>query len=242
MITKLIGLIPARSGSKRCAGKNTRPFFGLPLLVYTIRAAQQALIFDDIVVSTDSQATIEIAISHNCDAILRPDNLAGDYALDQEWIVHAISCCEPKVDAYSHFAILRPTSPFRSPALITSIWDLFLANADKGYTSVRTVEQGGHPGKMWLRYRDLQIEPLFGRGYDSPTQLLHRDLPIFTQNGCLQIAKTSLLPETITGNKVLGYEMTGNLEGFDINTEADWILAEELVKRGLVKLPKPTVI
>ena len=57
-----IGLIPARSGSKRVPGKNIRPLNGKPLIAYTIEAAIESEVFDDVVVSTDSGEYADIAV------------------------------------------------------------------------------------------------------------------------------------------------------------------------------------
>lgn len=241
-MSKIIALIPARSGSKRCPGKNTRMFFGHPLIAYTIRAARESGIFNDILVSTDSEDTIEIAESYGCDALLRPVDISQDTSTDREWINHAMSHFSVKSEGYDYFAILRPTSPFRSAELIRYAWVRYLGGSAI-YHSLRTIEMRAHSGKMWTMWAKNEIQPLIGHPwqreeYDMPTQELHRMCPIYTQNGCLQIAKTSLLPQTITGVNVYGYDMTGDLQGFDINTELDWILAEELVKRGMVKLPQ----
>lgn len=245
---KIIALIPARSGSKRCPGKNTRMFFGHPLIAYTIRAAQQSGVFEKILVSSDSPETIEIAESYGCDAILRPDSISRDTSTDLEWVNHAIwedRWLKNYPPMHDYFAILRPTSPFRSAELIRDAWDKYLSG---DYDSLRAIEMRDHPWKMWeyasssrdliYDFDDENIARLSFRDLcDQPTQSLHSQRPVYTQNGCLQIAKTSLLPHTITGMRVYGYDMTGNLEGFDINKELDWILAEELVKRGMVKLP-----
>jgi len=238
-MSKIIALIPARSGSKRCPGKNTRMFFGHPLIAYTIRTARESGIFEEILVSTDSQETMEIASSYSVGAVLRPTEISQDHSTDLEWVNHAMRACSGGLrnDA---FAILRPTSPFRSAALIRDAWEKFEGS---NFASLRTVEMRGHPGKMWDRWADGSINPICGyhfarQAFDQPTQDLHRGHPVYTQNGCLQIAKTSLLPDTITGSRVYGYDMTGDIQGFDINTELDWILAEELVKRGIVELPQ----
>ena len=234
---KIIALIPARSGSKRCPGKNTRMLFGHPLIAYTIRAARESGIFDKIMVSSDDESTWNIAIRYGAGVIFRPDEISGDTSTDLEWVHHALNECH----GFDAFAILRPTSPFRSAELIRDAWGKF---KDSSFDSLRTMEMRDHPGKMWhldnqgLHYATPFCECECCRNYDMPTQFLHRDYAWHTQNGCLQIARTSLLPQTITGSRVYGYDMTGDLQGFDINTELDWILAEELVKRGMVELPQ----
>jgi N-acylneuraminate cytidylyltransferase len=226
-------------------------FFGHPLIAYTIAAAKESGIFDDILVSTNSYETLEICLKYKVDGIIRPDDISQDTSTDLEWINNAVShfYIRPPLtkimDGYDSFAILRPTSPFRSGELIRFAYREFM---DSGCDSLRTMEMRDHPGKMWenedktkpnLVTPCLSSDELFeGIEFDLPTQTLHNDRPVLTQNGCLQIAKTILMPGSITGNKIYGYDMTGDLQGFDINTELDWILAEELVKRGLVTLPK----
>lgn len=240
-MSKIIALIPARSGSKRCPGKNTRMFFGHPLIAYTIRAAQESVVFNDILISTDSEETIEIAESYGCDAILRPVDISRDTSTDLEWVNHAMTHFTVVPEKYDAFAILRPTSPFRSAVLIRDAWRKF---KDSSFDSLRTMEMRDHPGKMWHPSNIFHehvapfCECTYCQNYDKPTQCLHEDYTWLTQNGCLQIARTSLLSQTITGTSVYGYDMTGDLQGFDINTELDWILAEELVKRGMVALPQ----
>jgi N-acylneuraminate cytidylyltransferase len=85
-MSSIIGLIPARSGSKRCPGKNTRLFFGHPLMAYTIAAAKESGIFDDIMVSTDSAETYNICREYGVGGIRRPDSISQDTSTDSEWI------------------------------------------------------------------------------------------------------------------------------------------------------------
>ncbi|MBL8103117.1 MAG: hypothetical protein JNM02_11335, partial [Anaerolineales bacterium] len=83
----IIALIPARAGSKRVQGKNIRPLAGHPLIAYTICAAKQSGVFADILVSTDSEEYAEIARQYGAEVpFLRPAEIAGDLALDIEWL------------------------------------------------------------------------------------------------------------------------------------------------------------
>ena len=65
---KTIGLIPARAGSLRVEGKNTRTLAGHPLMAYTIAVARQCGVFDRILVSTDCERTQRIARHYGADA------------------------------------------------------------------------------------------------------------------------------------------------------------------------------
>jgi CMP-N,N'-diacetyllegionaminic acid synthase len=228
----IIGLIPARSGSKRCQGKNTRLLCGQPLIAWTIRTAKQSGIFSDIVVSTDSQETIEIAESFGVSAILRPAEISQDGSTDYEWVKHAIDTLDCKDDA---FGILRPTNPFRSVETICECWHKF--QADPTARSLRTVRPiKEHPDKMWLDMGTYLIPiTVSSRARhikcDLPFQLLD---PLYIQDGLLYINLLSNLKqhERLTTDPVLGH-ITEYPENLDINTEDDFELAESVVGKHL---------
>ena len=86
-VTTAIALIGARSGSERVPGKNVRPLAGHPLLAYAICTAQQAGVFDRVVVSTDSEAIADVARWYGADVpFLRPAEYATATSPDIEWI------------------------------------------------------------------------------------------------------------------------------------------------------------
>jgi CMP-N-acetylneuraminic acid synthetase len=244
-LPSIVALIPARAGSKRIKGKNTKDFFGHPLIWWTIRAAHESGIFQDVRVCTEDYGIAEWCFENaNVKVIKRSEDSATDTAHDIAW-VHE---CLPESDA---FAILRPTSPFRTAAMIQRAWRQFL-NCQP-MDSLRAVEPvtQRHPLKMWLvSHADREMKPLLSewRYYDGvplradrppfhsmPTQ----SLPLcYVQNASLEIAwtKTVLNRGSISGDRVLPF-LTEGYEGFDLNDEDDWEHATSLVNRGLVTLP-----
>jgi len=239
-----IALIPARAGSKRVPGKNVRPLAGHPLLAYTIAAAQQSGIFDAMMVSTDSPEIAAIAAHYGAEApFLRPAALAGDLSPDIEWLEYTLRRLGGDGRQYDAFAILRPTSPFRSAETIRRAWHRFVA--DGAADSLRAVEKcKQHPGKMWvIRGRDgRRMTPLlpFLLGdqpwHSNPTQALPE---VYVQNASLEIAWTRVVLEgrTIAGETVIPFPTQGH-EGFDINQPEDLRLAEELLATGRACLPR----
>lgn len=226
MKSNIVALVPARSGSKRIPGKNMKDFFGHPLIDYTIQVAKGAEFFDDIVVSSDNVNVGILAVKRGIGFVNRPAKLATDTSPDSEWITHALNELKKANRVYEYFAILRPTSPFRTVEMIKRA----RIGYRKGYwlKAMEPVKQ--HPGKMW----DVDG----GRTYPFYMDALH-SLPtnaapkIWVQNGSLEIRPTDNIEPTI-----FQPFLTEGLEGFDINDELDWILAEELVKRGMAKLPE----
>jgi len=236
----IVGLIPARAGSKRVPDKNIRPLAGHPVIAYTIAAALQSEIFSSVIVSTDSEHYAEIARYYGAEVpFLRSPELAGDLSPDIEWLVYTLKKLQQNGRKYDCFSILRPTSPFRLPETIRRAWQAFLGA--EGIDSLRAVEKcQQHPGKMWV-VRGNRMVPLLPLG--PPEQPWHssqyQSLPeVYVQNASLEIAWIRVVAEqqTIAGNVLMPF-FTNDYEGFDVNNPHDWNLAEHLVSNGDVPLP-----
>lgn len=154
----VLGVIPARSGSKGIAGKNFYPLNGKPLISYTIRSAQKAKLLTKFIVSTDSEKIAEVARRYGASVpFLRPKKLATDRALAVDVMKHALLEME-RIDGkiYSYLVMLQPTTPLRLPAYIDdTIRKLTITDCD----SVFTVTEVGanHPARMYRIERDRLI-------------------------------------------------------------------------------------
>jgi N-acylneuraminate cytidylyltransferase len=237
----VVALIPARSGSKRVVGKNIHPLAGHPVIAYTIAAAQASGVFDEVIVSTDSEEYAAIATHYGAKVpYLRPAAIAGDVSPDIEWVEYTLSRLRDDGRTFDCFSILRPTSPFRLPATIQRAWTQF--SAAEGVDSLRAVERcKQHPGKMWVIRGDrmfplLPLTPREQPWHSSQYQALP---VVYVQNASLEIAYTRVVFEgrTIAGDVVMPF-LTEEYEGFDVNLPYDWRLAEELVANGLAALPE----
>jgi CMP-N,N'-diacetyllegionaminic acid synthase len=237
-----IALIPARLGSKRLPRKNIKLLNGIPLIAYTIKAALDANIFSEIIVSTDDKEIANIAESWGASVpILRPSELATELSTDFEWIEHCLeNMVSSTLDSNAYLTILRPTNPVRTPNTIRIGNDLIRRHdwAD----SLRAMQiTDKHPGKMWYLDRfsratavmDQSGETIFT--YNRPIQSLEK---IWVQNASLEIIKYDTIKKykNISGNEILGFEMPG-LEGFDINSEMDWKFLEFLISLDKNLLP-----
>ncbi len=250
---RIVALIPARAGSKRVPHKNVRELAGHPLLAYAIGAAQEARIFEDIVVSTEDQETGFLALDYGALWSEREPLYAIDDSPDIEWVSHASiakGLGRWTVEYYDALAILRPTSPFRRGPWIRKAWEILqsVPRAD----SIRAVRPcREHPAKMWREAsrRDWQIvlrgsvddwvplgflSPVMqGIGYEAPFHSMPtQKLPtVYTQTAALEIAWTRVLPGSISGAMVLPYFTKANApEAIDINEEKDWIQVEALAR------------
>lgn len=115
-----IAIIPARAGSKSVVQKNIRPLGGYPLMAYSIAAAKMARRVTRVIVSTDSSRYADLARRFGAEApFLRPEHLSGDDSPDTGFILHALNWLKTHQGACPKFLVhLRPTTPFRDPALI----------------------------------------------------------------------------------------------------------------------------
>lgn len=255
---RIVALVPARGGSVRIPRKNIRPLAGIPLLAYTIAAAKESGIFGMILVSTEDDEIARIAKQYGAVADRRRPEFAASDSPDIDWVRDLLidpdglrSCCEYHNLASDNtaFAILRPTSPFRSAETIRRAWAQFkpLTMVD----SLRAMEPvRQHPCKMWRVPSSLDqahsncrcweknrtgISARETAHHSSPSQSLP---PIYAQNASLEIAWTRTVTEldSISGERVMPF-LTEGYEGFDLNTPEDWMLAETLIARGLAVLP-----
>lgn len=127
---KLIGIIPARSGSKGLKDKNIRALVGKPLLAYTIQAAQDSGIFDEIMVSTDSEKYAEIAREWGANVpFLRSVRQSSDTASSWDVVKEVLERYVGMGKEYDSFCLLQPTSPLRSVDDIRKAYEIFLNSA-----------------------------------------------------------------------------------------------------------------
>ena len=234
----IVALVPARSGSQRIRGKNVRLLHGHPLIAYSIAVAIDAGIFARIVVSTDSQEYADIARQYGAEApFLRPPEIATPTSPDVEWIRHALT----QVSGHTAFAILRPTSPFRSAATLHRAWERL--QSLPGADSLRAVERvRQHPGKMWVVSDDGDsMKPLLEQS--NMALPLHSQqyasLPaVYVQNSSLEMVWTDAVTRTgrHAGDVVAPFIAQG-MEGFSLDYENEWRIAEEAISDGRAALP-----
>ena len=234
---RVLGLIPARSGSKRIIGKNIRPLMGHPLMAFSIASAIESGVFEKVVVSTDLGSYGTIAQHYGADILYRPPEMSSDTSPDIEFVEHALKV----LSGFDAFAILRPTSPFRQAATIRRAWRQFL---DANCHSLRAVEKcHEHPAKQWT-VSNGYLHPLLplvtgatgapGHSSQYPT------LPaVYVQNASLEIAWASTAERyhSIAGEVISAF-LTYDAEGFDVNFAYDFEIAEMMVARGEATLPE----
>ena len=108
-----IAIITARGGSKRIPKKNIKKFCGKPIIVYSINAAIQSNIFDEVMVSTDSEEIAEIARAYGASVpFKRSEKTSNDYATTKDVLLEVLSEYEKLGRTFDDMTCIYPTAPF----------------------------------------------------------------------------------------------------------------------------------
>ena len=225
----IIGLIPARGGSKGVPGKNMRKIAGQPLIDFTILAAQQSCHIDSVYVSTDDQAILQHAQTMGATGIVRPDELASDTASAVGVVEHFIGTL-PKTLLWEdpYIVYLQPTSPFRTARHINDALEQMLAARLRSLMSVSEVEKS--PFKMFSLDANGCLQSLFDEKLSNARR---QDLPaVFAPNGAIYVFRVSEFKARggFPSNGSMPFVMSA-ADSLDIDTEDD-IRRAEIVLGG----------
>ncbi|MFZ0319339.1 MAG: acylneuraminate cytidylyltransferase family protein [Candidatus Sulfotelmatobacter sp.] len=227
-MSKLIAIIPARSGSKRLAGKNLRAFFGHPIAAYAISAAVNSGLFAEVIVSSDDAAIGRVAESYGASFVLRPLELAGDSAQLVDVARHVLDVMRDRGIEPEAICQCMPNCPLLRSEDIRGHWKIFRENGRRFQISV-VPYRGVYP--QWAVVSEENAGRwLFGDRYLVRSQELSKT---FCPTGAIWWARTQdfLGQNAFYGSPFHLAPMDAN-RGIDIDDEQDLELAELLV-RGL---------
>ena len=234
---KILGVITARGGSKGIPRKNIKELRGKPLILYTIETAQNAGIFDRLVLSTDDPEIAFVAKQYGVEVpFIRPAQLAQDNIPHLPVLEHAVSWLKENQNYWPDAVmLLQPTAPLRRVKHVTEALDLFVKSGADSVVSVSQIP--GHFSPYWAVVMDgtglgrlFTGEPVrdrIGRRQDFPKET-------YFHNGAIYLFKPELLFDpggsNFYGEKVVVYPMEAkysiNIDGSD-----DWFLAELALER-----------
>lgn len=226
---EVLAIIPARSGSKSVKDKNVRLINSKPMLAYSIEHAKNASSINRVIISTDSKRYADIALKYGCEVpFLRPQEYATDTALDFDVFYHALTFLKESEGYVPDIVVqLRPTYPIRCIDDINNMVNMLALN--KEADSVRCITKAKEiPHKMWLKNGE-RIHPILNdihEAYNMPRQALP---DVYYQNACIDVTRSTTIldKKSMTGDVILGYEMSHN---YDIDTEEDFIKASRILE------------
>jgi len=220
---KVLGIIPARGGSKRLPGKNIRVVGGLPMIAHTILAAQQATLLTDFLVSSEDRNILETARQFGAPVpFTRPAHLAGDTVRNIDVVIHALEMMEQsKGVTYDMLVLLQPTSPVRDPRHIDAAVQLL---GQSGYQSLASVSG---PYKK----RDPNLKKIVDGGlvdYCPLSNMAEWD-PFYIYNGSIYATKRDYL---LAARKLISTPQVplvmDKMHSIDVDNEEDLVVAETL--------------
>jgi len=227
----ILGLIPARGGSKGLPRKNIKPLLGKPLISWTIEQALASKYLDRIIASTDDKGIADISKKYRAEVpFIRPKELAEDNTKGIDVVLHAVDWLKEndKRRQYDLIMLLQPTSPLRATEDIDKVIELLFLKKAKAIVSVCEVDH--HP--LWVNtlpedgcMKDFIRKEIMNKN--------RQELPVFYRlNGAIYLAYCNYLKQckSFMGKETFAYIMPKE-RSIDIDNKIDFELAENMLKK-----------
>jgi CMP-N,N'-diacetyllegionaminic acid synthase len=227
---RVLGLVPARGGSRGLPDKNTRPRAGRPLIAWTIETASACASIDDVVVSTDSERIARVATENGAQVpFMRAEHLARDDSRMIDVVLDAVDTLADAGRKFDIIALLQPTSPLRTTADIDDAFARLRESGGQAVVSVCRAEPS--PLLAGTLPADGSLAD-FLRPREATAN--RQQLPeYFRLNGAVYLAEVPWLRErgSFVGRGAFAFVMPPE-RSVDIDTELDLMFAECLLKRS----------
>lgn len=228
---KSIAIITARGGSKRIPRKNIKEFLGKPIIEYSIEAALESGVFDEVMVSTDDEEIAEVARKAGAKVpFLRSEATSNDYASTTDVLLEVLEKYKELGQTFDYMACLYPTNPF-----ITSekLIDAMRIIEGSDYAEVLPVvafsfppqrsyvlDENGSLMYKWPEFKESRSQDLEKMYHDAGQFYFYNVESYIKNKGVKGTVHPLICPES---------------EVQDIDNEEDWKMAElkvEFMRRG----------
>ncbi|MCM4154689.1 acylneuraminate cytidylyltransferase family protein [Gramella sp. AN32] len=226
---RILGIIPARGGSKGIPGKNIKLLGGKPLLGYTIASVLDSKLLSKCILSSDSEEIIKTGKQLGVEApFIRPAEFAKDDTPSIDVVHHTLAFFAASNEYFDAVCLLQPTTPFRSKGLIDDAIRRFESGSYDSLVSVREVPHEFNPhwtfeeknGRLQIATREKKI---ISRRQELPIAF-HRDGAVYLTKSEVILKQNSLYGDAI------GYVENSYSDYVNLDTEADWEKAEKILK------------
>lgn len=226
---RILGIIPARGGSKGIPGKNIKKLGEKPLLGYTIDSVADSKLLTKCILSSDSEEIIKTSKQLGVEApFIRPAEFSKDDTPSIDVVKHALEFFAASNEYFDAVCLLQPTTPFRSKALIDDAIRKFESGSYDSLISVREVPHEFNPhwtfeennGRLQIATGEKRI---ISRRQELP-KAFHRDGAVYLTKTEVILKQNSLYGDTI------GYVENSGSDYINLDTEADWEKAEKILK------------
>lgn len=217
-----IAIITARGGSKRIPQKNIKEFCGKPIIAYSIEAALESKIFDEVMVSTDSEEIADVARKYGATVpFLRSEKNANDFADTTDVLLEVIDEYKKRGIEYDELCCIYPTAPFVTSRKLIEAYKILM---QEDVNNVIPMVTFSFPPQRGMTKKDKYIEPACPEFINCRSQDLEE---IYHDCGQFYWLKTNEFRDNpnFLCNKTVPY-FVPETEVQDIDNESDWILAE----------------
>lgn len=220
---KSIAIIPARGGSKRIPRKNIKDFLGMPIIAYSIKAALESGVFDEVMVSTDDEEIAEVARQYGASVpFFRSEKTSNDFASTADVINEVLDIYASNNQYFDIIACIYATAPFLTPQTISKGIEEITRN---GYSAAFTMVEFSYP---ILRSMIIDKKGCVEMKWPEYKYSRSQDLPKFYHDaGQYYIAKTDVFKQqnAFCGENTAPIVLS-ELAVQDLDTETDWKIAE----------------
>lgn len=216
----MLAIITARGGSKRIPKKNIKEFCGHPILAYSIRAALESGVFDEVMVSTDSEEIAEVARKYGASVpFMRSEATSNDFATTADVLEEVLKTYKDNGKEFDSFACIYPTAPFVTGKKLAEAAALL-----DGADAVISVVRFSFPPQRAFIVRDGNVAFQYPEYERARSQDLE---PIYHDCGQFYMCKSDKFLEkhSLILPKTRPYILPEE-EVQDIDTQSDWEIAE----------------
>lgn len=230
---KVLGIIPARGGSKGVPRKNIRLLHGKPLLAYTVEAAKNAGRLTRIILSTEDEEIAEVGLKYGVDVpFMRPNELAQDTTPTLPVIWHAVETLEAAGEIYDAICLLQPTNPLRRAEDIDNCIELFEQTGADSVVSIMPVPHEYNP--KWVYWKNADGKMILTTGETEPIPRRQDLPPAFHREGSVYVTRKTVLfgAGNLYGVNVQGYEIEPEYSA-NVDTLEDWNEVEQRLQKRI---------
>ena len=221
----IVGIIPARGGSKRLPGKNIKLLAGKPLVAYTIEAGLKSKLINRVIVSTEDPKIAEISKSFGAEVFIRPAELAQDTTKTPPVLIHVVEELEKEGYYPDIVVLLQCTSPLRDEKIIDEALQK-LINSDND--SVFTGTKIGKTMPKWKRDYSGKMVALYDYHFRPRYQEPELMEDMFAENGAFYAIKIDAFKKyrDFIGENAEIFETPKQI---DIDTPEDFEKVEKII-------------
>lgn len=231
---RILGIIPARGGSKGIFRKNIKLLAGQPLLKYTWDVASKSKYLTTVILSTEDDEIMAVGKSLGIAIpFKRPASLSEDTSTSLDVIKHALSFYEEKGEYFDAICLLQVTTPFRTVSFLDEAIKKFIDTKSDALVSVLEVPNDYNP--HWTFKEDSNNQLSISTG-EKKIITRRQDLPrTFHRDGSIYLTKTSVVfnENSLYGNS-LSYILSNKNTYVNIDTMEDWNKAELICKNNIL--------